>query len=98
MRACSKSGPKAKFDATTEKQRALNAEAREVFYLYRLAPMWRRRDVWRDIHHRLEKNVLIYWVTIAACGALMETLWGFACRRLRVCKLFSSKVFGGLER
>lgn len=37
LSACSKSGPKAKFDATTEKQRALNAEAREVFYLYRLA-------------------------------------------------------------
>ena len=53
--------------------------------------------VWRCLERHSAsqawKKRPIYWVTIAACGALMQTLWGFACRRLRVCKFFSSNVF-----
>lgn len=81
-------GPKAPFDATSEKQWALDAEAREVFYRYRLACNDVTKTTLFGETFITGLNKASYWVsTIALFGTLMETLWGFACRRMLVCKL-----------
>ena len=81
-------GPKAPFDATTERQWALDAEAREVFYRYRLACTDVTKTTLFGETFITGLNKASYWVsTIALFGSLMETLWGFACRRMLVCKL-----------